>query len=191
MQPITRTLRVLVFLSTVILCAVNLFASNVVISTSNPLPSGTVSIPYSATLGASGGNAPYTWAITSCSGACNTGLGWSTSGVLFGTPVNAGTSTFGFTVTDAAGKTASTSLPLTISAPGASVAVSVTPATAALNSGVTQQFSASVSGTTNTGVTWWVNGIQGGNSTAGTISASGLYTAPATVPSGGSVCRQH
>jgi hypothetical protein len=31
-------------------------------------------------------------------------------------------------------------------------------------------------------VTWSVNGTAGGNSTVGTISVSGLYTAPTTVP---------
>lgn len=39
----------------------------------------------------------------------------------------------------------------------------------------TQQFTASVGG-----VTWSVDGIPGGNSTVGTISAAGLYTPPAT-----------
>ena len=39
---------------------------------------------------------------------------------MSGTPANAGTSTFGFQVTDAAGHTASTSLPITISAAGGS-----------------------------------------------------------------------
>jgi hypothetical protein len=46
----------------------------------------------------------------------------------------------------------------------------------------TVAFQATVTGTTNTAVTWAVNGIAGGNSTVGTISASGTYTAPATVP---------
>jgi uncharacterized protein (DUF1800 family) len=36
-------------------------------------------------------------------------------------------------------------------------------------------------------LTFYVDGIQGGNSTVGTISSSGLYTAPATIPSPDSV----
>ena len=44
----------------------------------------------------------------------------------------------------------------------------------------TQQFTATVTGTTNTAVTWSVDGITGGNTTVGTISTSGLYTAPTT-----------
>jgi hypothetical protein len=48
--------------------------------------------------------------------------------------------------------------------------------------GGTQQFTASVSGTSNTAVTWSAGGVTGGNGTVGTISASGLYTAPAMMP---------
>jgi YVTN family beta-propeller protein len=44
------------------------------------------------------------------------------------------------------------------------------------------QFTATVTGTGNTGLNWFVNDIPGGNSTVGTISSSGLYTAPATAP---------
>jgi hypothetical protein len=43
-----------------------------------------------------------------------------------------------------------------------------------------QQFTASVTGNANKSVTWSVNKIVGGNSTVGTISATGLYTPPAT-----------
>lgn len=46
------------------------------------------------------------------------------------------------------------------------------------------QFTATVTGSSkDTGLIWGANGVQGGNSTIGEISASGLYTAPATVPS--------
>ena len=62
------------------------------------------------------------------------------------------------------------------------VTVSVTPATATVIPATTQQFTATVSNTSNTAVTWAVNGVGGGDSTNGTISASGLYTAPATIP---------
>jgi hypothetical protein len=51
----------------------------------------------------------------------------------------------------------------------------------------TEQFTASVSNTTNIDVTWSVNSTAGGNSTLGTISSTGLYTAPDLVPSSGSV----
>jgi len=46
----------------------------------------------------------------------------------------------------------------------------------------TVQYTATVKGLTNTAITWEVNQIPGGNSSIGTISTTGLYTAPATVP---------
>jgi hypothetical protein len=51
----------------------------------------------------------------------------------------------------------------------------------------TSQFSATVSNTANQAVTWQVNGVTGGNSTTGTISVGGLYSAPAVMPSPASV----
>src|SRR5882757_1759417 len=48
--------------------------------------------------------------------------------------------------------------------------------------GSTVQLSATVTNTSNTAVTWQVNGVAGGGSTTGTISATGLYTPPATIP---------
>ncbi|MCL4523304.1 MAG: hypothetical protein M1451_05250, partial [Acidobacteria bacterium] len=62
------------------------------------------------------------------------------------------------------------------------VNVRVTPAQAVVGTGETLQFIASVTGSSNTSVTWSVNNIAGGNSTVGTITASGLFTAPATPP---------
>ncbi len=46
----------------------------------------------------------------------------------------------------------------------------------------TQQFTATVTGSTNTAVTWEVNGATGGSRTVGFISAVGLYVAPGNVP---------
>lgn len=62
------------------------------------------------------------------------------------------------------------------------IAIAVSPITAMLQTGVIQPFSASVSNTTNTSVTWSVNGIQAGNATVGTIDVNGNYTAPSAVP---------
>jgi len=67
--------------------------------------------------------------------------------------------------------------------PATPVAVSVTPANVSLKAGGTQAFSATVTNTSNTAVTWQVNGVTGGNSTVGTISSAGMYTAPSTVSS--------
>jgi hypothetical protein len=56
--------------------------------------------------------------------------------------------------------------------PPPAVAVSLSPTSATLLTGGTQQFTATVTGSSNTSVTW--------SATGGTVSASGLYTAPAT-----------
>ncbi|HKM80200.1 MAG TPA: hypothetical protein VJY15_04490 [Candidatus Acidoferrum sp.] len=53
--------------------------------------------------------------------------------------------------------------------------------------GETLAFTASVSNSTDTSVFWSVNGITGGSPQAGTISADGVYTAPADLPPGGTV----
>src|SRR4029077_881953 len=58
------------------------------------------------------------------------------------------------------------------------ITISVAPTAASVAVGNTQQFAATVMGTSNTAVTW---SVVGGASN-GTISTSGLYTAPATVP---------
>lgn len=53
--------------------------------------------------------------------------------------------------------------------------------------GATTQFAATVTGTTNTAVSWEANGIVGGDSADGTISSTGLYTPPSVLPSAGTV----
>ena len=58
------------------------------------------------------------------------------------------------------------------------VTVTVAPSGTTVVVGQMQPFTATVSGTTNHNVTWSVNGGAGN----GAISASGVYTAPATVP---------
>jgi Bacterial Ig-like domain (group 2) len=63
------------------------------------------------------------------------------------------------------------------------VSVSVTPGSASVNLNASQQFTVTVKNSTDQTVLWSVNGVPGGNSTAGSIGASGLYTAPATLPS--------
>ena len=77
-------------------------------------------------------------------------------------------------------KSASAQVTITASTP---VIVTIAPLTATVETGKTQQFTATVQNTSNTAVTWQVNGVTGGNATVGTISNSGLYTAPAAVPS--------
>ncbi len=63
-----------------------------------------------------------------------------------------------------------------------SIFVSVTPNPINVAVSAQEQFTATVTGTTNTAVTWEVNGAAGGNATVGTISTTGIFTAPATIP---------
>jgi hypothetical protein len=67
------------------------------------------------------------------------------------------------------------------------VTVKVSPSSANVRAGATQSFSAAVSGTSNTAVTWQVNGVTDGGSATGTISATGTYTAPSAVPANNTV----
>jgi hypothetical protein len=100
------------------------------------LPGGTVGAAYTATLAATGGVAPYTWAVTS--GNLPPGLGLNTvTGEVYGSPTNPGTSTFTVRVSDASAptpQTASQSLsiavgPSTQVAAGTVLSLSLTPLT--------------------------------------------------------------
>lgn len=73
------------------------------------------------------------------------------------------------------------------SSPPPSIQVIVTPNSGTVLLGETLAFTASVSNSTDTTVIWSVNGITGGSPQAGTISADGVYTAPADLPQGGTV----
>ena len=53
--------------------------------------------------------------------------------------------------------------------------------------GATVQLAATVINSTSTVVTWQVNGVDGGAAATGTISSTGLYTPPATIPNTGTV----
>jgi hypothetical protein len=64
------------------------------------------------------------------------------------------------------------------------VGVSVSPQTVGLAAGQTQQFTAQVTGTTNKNVTW---SLTPNTAAAGSISATGFYTAPATITTAMSV----
>jgi hypothetical protein len=61
--------------------------------------------------------------------------------------------------------------------------VSISPQTAALDAGNSLQFTATSSGPPTADLEWLADGVPGGNSASGTISRSGLYTAPQQVTS--------
>ena len=79
------------------------------------LPAGTVGASYGQTLTASGGTAPYTFAVTT--GSLPSGLTLSTGGALTGTPTATGTFNFTVTATDNGGCTGSRAYSIAISCP--------------------------------------------------------------------------
>jgi hypothetical protein len=132
------------------------------------------------------------------SGTTNTGVIWKVAGVqdgnttvgtisssgLYTAPASVPSpSTVAVTATSAADSSKSATANVSISAAPVPVKVGISPASSTVQAGKTQQFTATVTGCTNTGVIWSVAGVQGGNATVGTISTSGLYQAPANVPS--------
>ncbi|MGH9814593.1 MAG: beta strand repeat-containing protein [Candidatus Acidiferrales bacterium] len=62
------------------------------------------------------------------------------------------------------------------------ITLSLAPTSATLATNEFVQFTATASGGVPTTVNWSVNDVAGGNTTVGMIDASGLYTAPAAVP---------
>jgi hypothetical protein len=62
------------------------------------------------------------------------------------------------------------------------VRVTVQPSSVSVSNFRTQQFTATVTGSSNTAVTWQVNGVTGGSLKFGFISSTGLLVAPSAVP---------
>ncbi|MFN9738394.1 MAG: beta strand repeat-containing protein [Pseudomonadota bacterium] len=84
------------------------------------LPGATAATPYSQTITASNGTAPYGFTVTA--GALPAGLALSTGGTLSGTPTAAGTFNFTITATDAASNSGSRAYTLAVGAPTVSIA---------------------------------------------------------------------
>lgn len=141
--------------------------------------------PTSATLQAGSGTTQTFTA--SVSGSTNTGVTWSMSGIggitssgntAVYTPPTSGSGSATVTATSVADPTKSAAAQITVTAPSSTVSVSISPTNPTVQASASQQFTATVSGTTNTAVNWLVNGVTGGSSSTGTISSAGLYTAP-------------
>ena len=146
--------------------------------TTTLLPNGEITMPYNATLAATGGTTPYTWKLTS--GTLPAGLSLNAAtGAITGTPTTTVTNaSLTFMVSDSAvpALTKSANLTLTITGLG-TFTVSVSPLRAALTTTQTLNITA----TTNdpAGVTWTATG----GSFSSPTTATGMpvvYTAPAT-----------
>ena len=158
-----------------------------------PIPVSVTISPTSATVAAGGtqqfsatvqntSNTAVTWQVNGVTGG-NATVGTISSAGLYTAPAAVqSTTTVTVTAVSQADATKSASVQVTIT-PTAAVSVTISPTSATVAAGGTQQFSATVQNTSNTAVTWQVNGVAGGNATVGTISSAGLYTAPAAVQS--------
>jgi Putative Ig domain len=155
--------------------------------TTTSLPNGQVGHAYSATLTASGGTAPLSWAISS--GALPAGLTLASNGVISGTPTATAAATpITFTVSDsgAPAQTQSVTLKLTVSP--SVITLSVSPARAAL--AVTQPLALTATTSDYAGVSWSISPTGGafsapssGSGTQVTLTApssAGVYTVTAT-----------
>jgi hypothetical protein len=131
-------------------------------------------------------NRTVTWQVNGLVGG-NSAVGMiSTSGVFTAPSAVPSPATVTVTAVSVADPAQSGSAQVTITTaapPPAPVGVSVAPATASLQTGATQDFTATVTNSSNATVTWRVNGVAGGNATVGAISTSGVYSAPSMVPS--------
>ena len=123
-------------------------------------------------------NTAVTWTAGGVAGG-NSTVGTISSSGLYTAPAMVPTpQAVTITATSQADSTKSASASVTINI---SLSLNSTPRSVQVTG--TQQFTATIAGTTNTAVTWAVNGVAGGNSTLGTISTAGLYTAPQFPPS--------
>ena len=134
-------------------------------STATVQPSGTQQFAATVT-GAS--NTAVNWTVQ------ETGGGSISSAGLYTAPSTPGT--FHVVATSVADPLESGTATVTVSSTPV-VAVSVSPFTATVALSGTQQFTATVTGTANTAVTWSVEEAGGGS-----VSSTGLYTAPSSTP---------
>lgn len=135
------------------------------------LPAGTVNESFNAVLAVGGGKFPYHFSVKT--GALPPGIDLNpTTGSFSGKPTSAGTFSFEVIVTDAPNlDQGNKTFVITVgNEGGGKVKISVSPASVTLFSNQKQQFTATVSGTSNTSVKW--------TATAGSIDGSGLYIAP-------------
>jgi Putative Ig domain/Regulator of chromosome condensation (RCC1) repeat len=133
------------------------------------LPAATLGVPYSATVAATGGAAPYAWIATA--GTLPPGLTLSSAGHITGRPTAIGISTVTLTVTDSAGHAGSTSLFLSVgTGSGRSWGYN---ASEQLGNGGVFSSAAPVPISNLTGVT----AVAGGQSTGYALTANGLVWA--------------
>jgi hypothetical protein len=139
-------------------------------------PAPTVTLSASPTTVSGGGSSTLNWSSTNATSCTSSGGSWTGSkGTSGSSSTGALNATTKYTLTcTGAGGSASASATVSVSPTVVSGQVSVTPKLATLTTSQKQQFTATVPG--NASAKWSVDGVAGGNSDSGTISATGLYT---------------
>jgi len=139
----------------------------------------TIGTAYSQSVGATGGTAPYTFAVTS--GNLPAGLQLNSSGALSGTPTAGGTANFTVTATDANTNIGSATYSLVVNTP----TLNFTPAAGTLNAPYGSAYSQSFAGSGGTAPYTFVlsgtlpNGLSWNPATA---TLSGTPTQPGSFP---------
>jgi len=120
-----------------------------------------------------------TWQVNGVTGGDSTHGTINASGLYTAPAAVPSPATVTVTAISQADNTKSGSTVVTITSSGP-VTVTVSPLRAAITTGQTQTFTASVNGSPSTSVTWEIDTVPGGNGAVGTISAGGVYTPPST-----------
>jgi hypothetical protein len=120
-----------------------------------------------------------TWQVNGVTGGSATYGTISTDGVYTAPATVPSPATVQIAAVSTADSSASATNNLTVFT---AITETLSPTSASVQTSNTQAFTATVTNTSNTAVTWEVNGVVGGSSTYGTISTSGVYTAPSAVP---------
>ena len=128
-------------------------------------------------------NTGVTWALrgSGCSGsACGTLATSGLTAVYSAPPVAPAPASVSVVATSMIDPTVSATAAMTVEA---HVRVGVSPADTSVVTGTSQQFSADVTGTSSTAVSWSVTGTNCAGAACGTIDASGRFAAPSALPS--------
>ena len=151
--------------------------------TTQSLPAGTLNVPYSVTLAATGGVAPYHWTL---SGALPAGLTLSSAGVISGTPTTTGSYSFNVQVADSEQPPATASTQLTLAINGGGT----------ISGGLEGNYAFYLNGFNSSGP-WTLagsfvaegngnitSGVVDGNSASGPVNAAITGTYTFTIPAG-------